>query len=347
MKKFLSIAGITVAMLFAALLIAGIILYSKKSVRFLLAMTDMVKPKDFTVEETTIRIGTEDIPMMIYRPGGKKVDKYYFMLHGLTPESYRHPIMLQTAGALCHATGRTLFLPHIRGSVEWGRPLTVIAKEIADIYLALRKTYPGEYNAFGACIAATGLLVVFNTIPVEQYPDKMFLYGPFFTGPDLVEFYNSAGVELDYIVRMTNALYSDKFKEEEKKVISRAIFASKPGTTDRAEMSKILGEELYRRIDTEKIYNPQVALLGKSAILSKGRKIPHTTVYIIHSRGDNIVPFTAGLSLHNFLLQCGVKSKFVGTGIFMHTQKKKSLKKIAIEVRDLIEFLDDLFAENE
>lgn len=347
MKRFFAIAGISAAVLLAAILAAGIVLYNKRSVQFLLTMTDIVKPKDFAVEETSIGIAGSDIPMMIYRPLGKKSGKYYFMLHGLTPESYRHPVMLKIAGAICHATGRTLFLPHIRGSVEWGRPITAIAKEIADIYLGLRKAYPGPYNAFGACIAGTGLLVVFNTIPVEQYPDKMFIYGPFFTGPDLVEFYNKAGVEIDYIVRMTNALYGDKFKREEKDVISRAILASKPGTTDRGEMRKILGDSLYQRIDREKIYNPQVAVLGKSAIISHGKKIPNSTVYIVHSRGDNIIPFSAGIALHNFLLQCGVKSKFVGTDVFMHTEKKISPIKMIIELKDLIDLLDDLFAEND
>lgn len=346
MKKVLTIAGITVAVLLAAILATGIVLYNKKSVQFLLTLADVVKPDDFTAEKSSIRFGTSDIPMIVYRPLNKKADKYYFMLHGFTPESYSHPMMRKIAGAICHATGRTLFLPHIRGSVEWGRSIVSIAREIADVYLALRKTYPGPYNAFGACIAGTGLLVVFNTIPVEQYPDKMFIYGPFFTGPDLVEFYNRAGVEVDYIVRMSNALYGDKFKKTEKDVISRAILASKPGTTDREEMRAILGDDLYRRIEREKIYNPQVALLGKSAIITEGKKIPDSTVYIVHSRGDNIIPFSAGIALHNFLLQCGMKSKFVGTDVFMHTQKKISPVKMLIEVKDLIVLLDDLFAED-
>jgi hypothetical protein len=211
----------------------------------------------------------------------------------------------------------------------------------------LRKQRPGKYNAFGACVAGTGLLVAFNTVPVGYYPDKLFMYGPFFTGKELVDYYNKAGVEVDYIVKMANALNSDAYTDKQKKLVNKAIVASKPGTTDREAMRAILGEDLYNRIDGSSVDNREFMSINEGSIFTKGKKLPDSTFYIIHSNSDNIIPYSFGLSLHKFLLSCGAKSRFAGTKLFSHSGSKFSISDSYKEMMHLINFLDDLFEEKD
>ena len=55
----------------------------------------------------------------------------------------------------------------------------------------------------------------------------------------LANFYNTSGMEIDYIVRMTNAMRHPVITGPEKDLISRAILATKPGLTDREEMKRM------------------------------------------------------------------------------------------------------------
>ena len=343
--KILKIAGIAIAALILSIVIAATILFDKKSIQFLLTLTGTIKPTDYKEEEIKIKVDGEEIPMKVFTSTHSLKGKYYFFLHGFTPESYQHPALIKMAIAFSHATGRTVMIPFIRGSVEGGRKIPETAREVADIYMTLKKTYPGRYNAFGSCIAGTGLLISFNRLPVEDYPDKLFLYGPFFRGIDLINYYNQVGVEIDYMVKLANAMWSEKFNKKEKALISKAIIASKPGITDRKEMRRVLGDSLYERIDSEKVFHDAVIGLNETSIFIPGKKIPSSKFYIIHSASDNIVPFTAGLGLHKFLTGCGAKSRFLGTNIFTHTQVKLSPLQAIRETFELIEFLDDLLDE--
>lgn len=348
MKKVFVIIGIIASTIVMAAVIGGYILYQKPGGKFLLIMSDVVPPTGVTQIEKTIRLNNNDIPMTVFSCKNTGPGKYYFLLHGLTPESYKHPSIIKMANALCIATGRTVFIPLIRGSIEGGRSINEVTTEIKNIYLKLKELYPGRYNAFGSCIGGTGLLISFNKMPAEQYPDKLFLYGPFFTGKILVDFYNRAGVEeIDYLVKMASALNSGEFRSKEKKLISKAIVASKPGRTDRDEMRAILGDKLFKRVDESKVDHRELLQLNEFSLLTKGKKGPESDFYIIHSTSDDIIPYSMGLMLHKFLIRCGLHSKFLGTSLFGHTQTKRTLDTYRRELPELIGFLDELFQEKD
>ena len=347
MKKIFLIGGAVVSVILSVVIIAGIILYQRPGVKFLMIMSDAIHPSGITQVEKIINVNNTEIPMTVFSSRKARAGKYYFLLHGLTPESYKHPSIIKMANAICSVSGRTVFIPLIRGSIEGGRSIDEVTVEIKNIYLKLRNEYPGRYNAFGSCIGGTGLLIAFNKMPVEEYPDKILLYGPFFTGKLLVDFYNQAGVdEIDYLVKMATALNSGDYKDKEKKLISKAIGASKPGITDREEMRAILGDALFKRIDEAKVDNRELSQLNETSIFTRGKKIPGSDFYIIHSTSDNIIPYSMGIMLQNFLIKCGARSRFVGTTLFGHSQKNITLGTYYQELPELISFLDDLFQEN-
>jgi hypothetical protein len=347
MKKILLIAGICISVFIATLAAGSYLLYQKPSIRFLLIISEIINPSGFEKKESVLKLRTHDTPMTIFTPVDNKPGKYYFFLHGFTPEEYRHPTLIKMAAAISCTTGRTVFIPFIKGITKQGWTLAEVAEEVGNVYLDLRKQHPGKYNAFGACVAGTGLLVAFNTIPVSEYPDKLFLYGPFSSGKDLVAYYNKAGVEIDYIVKLANALNSDDYTEKQKHLVSKAILASKPGTTDREEMRAILGDALYNRIDKSAVDNREFMSIDEGKIFTKGKKVPNSKFYIIHSNSDEIIPYSFGLSLHKFLLSCGAKSRFAGTELFGHTSSSFSISDSYKEIRNLINFLDDLFEEKD
>ena len=347
MKKILLIGGICISVFIATLAAESYLLYQKPSIRFLLIISEIINPSGFEKKESVLKLRTHDTPMTIFTPVDNKPGKYYFFLHGFTLEEYRHPTLIKLAAAISCTTGRTVFVPFIRGITKQGWTLAGVAEEIGNVYLDLRKQYPGKYNAFGACVAGTGLLVAFNTIPICDYPDKLFLYGPFFEGRGLVDYYNKAGVEVDYIVKLANALNSDDYTEKQKHLVSKATLASKPGTTDREEMRAILGDALYNRIDKSAVDNREFMSIDEGKIFTKGKKVPNSKFYIIHSNSDEIIPYSFGLSLHKFLLSCGAKSRFAGTELFGHTSSSFSISDSYKEIRNLINILDDLFEEKD
>jgi hypothetical protein len=347
MKKIFMISGAAVAVLLSAVIVCGIILYNKPGVKFLLVMSDAIRSPGITCIEKTVRVNNDVIPMMVFTSRQESPRAYYFLLHGFTPESYKHPMIIKLAKGICAATGRTVFIPLIRNSIGGTRTIKDMTEEIKNIYLALKKEYPGRYDAFGSCLAGTGLLIAFNKMPVEEYPDRIFLFGPFFTGKLLVDFYNKARPdEIDYIVKMANAMNSKNYNVEEKKLLSKAIISTKPGRTDRDEMRTILGDALFKKVDESKVDNQEFIDVDKHSIFTEGKKIPNSDFYIIHSTSDDIIPYTQGMALQNYLLQCGARSRFLGTNLFGHSQKNISLLTYSRELRDMISFLDDLFREN-
>lgn len=346
MKKIIIIALICIGAISAALGVAGYALYQKPSVRFLLTISDVIPPAGCETKEITLAMKNGNTPMMVFTPANRVPGKYYFFLHGFSPEAYRHPTLKKMAIAIGRSTGRTVFVPFIPAITKKGWKLVEVADDAGAIYMELRRQYPGQYNAFGACVAGTGLLVAFNTIPLAYYPDKLFLYGPFFTGKLLVDYYNKAGVEIDYIVKMANALNSSDYNSGERELVARAITASKPGTTDREAMRVVLGDALFRRIDASTVDNKEFISINEGSIFTKGKKVPDTEFFIIHSTSDNIIPYSFGLSLHKFLVGYGAKSRFVGTRIFSHSEKM-SIFKTYKEIGDLVEFLDDVFRDDD
>ncbi|MCX7678667.1 MAG: hypothetical protein N2316_05560 [Spirochaetes bacterium] len=321
-------------------------LLSKPSVRFMLVMNDVLSPSTIEEKELNIHVESEEIPMLMYaRTGGEKKG-YFFLIHGLTPKSYKHPTIKKISQAICWASGYTVLVPHIRGS-ETSRDIKYVCKDIANIYTELRAKYPGRYNAFGACVSATILLLALNDVALEIYPEKIFLHGPFLNGKMLADFYNKSGIEVDYIVKLANAIRHKSFTDSEKELISKAIIATKPGITDREEMKRILGEKLYFRVEETPVDYSEFKEINELTLFPKDRPLPKCKYYITHSRSDNIIPYTMGMGLYQYLLQRGLPSRFVATGAFQHSDKANSLCALISEINALMDFFDDLFDESE
>ncbi len=342
--KVLQITAIALIIIVLLTLIVIGILYSNTTFRFMLVMNEIIPAWGVSMHEVDLPLTHGKTKMTIYKPVFAKSNAYYFCVHGMTPQGYKHPSLVKLAKALALATGRKVLVPYLYGS-ETDRDVLDASQGIRDMYLAVRKQYPGTYNGFGACISATMLVAALKDVPRELYPDKLFLYGPFLNGEILMHFYNTSGMEVDYIVKLANAMRHPKLTEEEKKLVSKAIVATKPGVTNRNEMKKILGEQLYKKIDSLKVENPEFKQLNEMTLFYKGRPLPDCKFYIVHSRSDNIIPFSMGMSMHKYLLQLGLNSKFVATGAFQHTQSQKSWKALLAEFNEIRSFFDDLFKE--
>lgn len=307
-------------------------------------MNDIVPSIGVTAYEVTLPLQNNDsTKMTIYSRIFSKENKYFFCVHGMTPQGYTHPSLVKLAKALALATGRKVMVPYLKGS-ETSRDILDATSEIQSMYYEVKKRYPGKYNGFGACIAGTMLVAALKDVPAELYPDKIFMYGPFLNGEMLMNFYNTSGVEVDFIVKLANAARHKALSDEEKNRVNEAIKATKPGVTDKQEVKNILGEKLYKKIDTLKIDNPEFKALNEMTLFSRNQKLPNCKYYILHSRSDNVIPYSMGLSMHKYLLQLGLQSRFVATGAFQHT-KKATFKELINEFNVIQAFFDDLFSE--
>lgn len=341
---FISLVVLTVI----CLTIAGVVLrlYFRPSVRFMLTMNDTIQPEAVIEKEVLLHTNGEATPMLIYTRENAPAGRYFFLIHGLTPKSYRHPTMKKISSAICWSSGYTVLVPHIRGS-ETSRSIKEVCGDIARIYTDLRAQYKGRFNAFGACISATILLLALNEVPQELYPEKVYLHGPFLNGEMLADFYNKSGMEIDYIVKMANAIRNNSFSESEKALISKAIAATKPGTTNREDMKRILGGELYWKAEKAPVDYSEFKEINELTLFPKDRPLPKCKYYITHSRSDNIIPYSMGMGLHQYLLQRGLSSRFLATGAFQHSDSAGSVFKLIGEARALMEFFDELFEETE
>ncbi len=345
MKKTAILKILMPAIGICTLIAGGVLwLYFKPSVRFMLVMNDTIIPRGIIERETSIHVNGEDIPILIYRRENAPHGKYFFLIHGLTPKSYKHPTMKKISCALAWASDYTVLVPYIRGS-ETSRSIREVYNNIEQIYTTLRAQYQGRFNAFGACISATILLIALNNVPPELYPEKVYLHGPFLNGKMLADFYNSSGMEVDYIVKMANAIRNKSFTDKEKSLLSKAIAATKPGVTDREEMKRILGEKLYEKTEKAPVDYAEFKEINELTLFPKNRSLPRCRYYITHSRSDNIIPYSMGMGLHQYLLTRGLSSRFLATGAFQHSNSAGSICKLIGEARMLMEFFDDLFDE--
>lgn len=344
MSKLAKIAGISFVIIFLLIAIVIGVLYTNPAISFMLIMNDIIPAWGVFSYEVELPLQDASTKMTIYTPFLSKNNTYYFCVHGLTPQGYAHPSMIKLAKALAIATKRIVLVPYLYGS-ETERDALDATKGIKDMYLAVRKKYPGRYNGFGACISATMLVAALKDVPLELYPDKLFLYGPLLNGEMLINFYNTSGMEVDFIVKLANAIRHPALTDNEKKLVSKAIAATQPGVTDKHHMKQMLGDNLYKKVDSLKVENPEFKQLNELALFKKDMPLPGCRYYILHSRGDNIIPFSMGVSMHKYLLQRGLQSRFVATGVFQHTQKDRSFTKIRIEFNDIYAFLTDLFKE--
>lgn len=312
---------------------------------FILSMNEIIPAWCVSAKEVPLIPGDGDkTRMTIYTRIFSQQDKYYFCIHGLTPQGYTHPSMVKLAKSLALATGRKVLVPYMHGS-ETDRDIIDATKEITKMYLEIRKQYPGKYNGFGACISGTMLVAALRDIPVELYPDKIFMYGPFLNGEMLIHFYNTSGMDVDFIVKLANAIRHPKLTQDEKKLVSKAIALTRPGVTDRHEMKQILGSELYNKIENLKVENPEFKQINEMTLFNTKKPLPNCQFYILHSKSDNIIPYSMGLSMHKYLQQLGLQSKFVATGAFQHTQKQPTVHQMISEFKEIHAFFEDLFKE--
>lgn len=346
-KKIVAGTGIAILSLTVFLfMVAGATYYyamHKASVRFLLSNSGFRTPMNYIKKETFIDVGGTQIPVMTYRHPWAKTNKYFMLQHGLTPDGYQHPRIDRFATSLCDATGMTILIPRVKGSIEGGS-LKKTYNTMADIYISLVKKFPGRYRAFGACIGANILLVALNRVPAEIYPEKIFMLGPFSQGRTLFDFFNklSNPEDVDIMVKMAVTLNMEIYNEGEKNLIRKAIAASKPGTTDRSEMKKILGEKLFNDITVVKLHhNDFEDISPKTMFREKNR--PRCKYFILHSKTDNIIPYYEGKNLALFMKNSGISTKFLGTEYLEHAQNQASVTGFIKEMKYLIRFFDELF----
>ncbi len=342
------ILGVAIALGSILLLagVAGAILYAvavnRPSMRFLMSNSGFRVPKDFVKTEESMDVEGERVFVMVYRHPSGKSGKYFMLQHGLTPDGHRHPVIDRFAASLCDATGMTIVIPYVRGSITGGS-LTDAYDRMAKIYIALVKNYPGEYRAFGACIGANVLLMALNRVPDAIYPKKIFMLGPFFDGRKLFEFYNkiSNPEEFDIMVKMAVTLNMEVFSESEKELIRKAIAASEPGVTDRSKMKKIMGEKLFNDIAVIKLRHADFEAINPGAMFGRGKT--ECKYFILHSKTDNIIPYFEGKNLADFMQKSGISTKFLGTEYVDHAENRANVTGFVKEVKYLVRFFDELF----
>jgi len=343
MKRPPGIIALVLGVLLAAVLLSAYLYSRKPSVQFLLGISGVSAPRDFSRREVMVKAGAVEIPVMVYTPLRGKSDKYWVLQHGITPQAHKHPRIDQLASSLCHAAGVNVLIPYIRGSVEQ-RDLFDAIREVTTVYRALAAEFPGKYRAMGACIGANGLLIALNDVPPEIYPEKMFLVGPFFDGAELVKSYNEAGLSMDIIGKMVLTMSSGAFTDEEKELIRKAISISKPGTTDVGEMRKVLGEKLFRDLLVVDLHHRDFESINGPSMLAGKGVLPPCRYFIMHSRTDNIVPYYQGENLYRYLQSLGANTSFLGTEILSHTENSVTVTGLVKETAYMVHFLDDLFA---
>ncbi len=79
--------------------------------RFLLHMSEVTTPENFTVDERTIEFDSGTVRVMQYSSKSVQSDRYFVLVHGLTPREYDHPVMNLLAASICDATGMNVLKP--------------------------------------------------------------------------------------------------------------------------------------------------------------------------------------------------------------------------------------------
>jgi hypothetical protein len=346
-KKIMAGIGIAILSLIAFLLLSAgaayFIAMNKASVRFLLSNSGFRNPTNYIKQEMYLDVKGTRVPVMTYRHPKAKSNKYFMLQHGLTPDGYQHPKIDRFATSLCDATGMTVLIPFVTGSIQGGS-LKNTYDTMANIYIDLVKKFPGRYRAFGACIGANILLVALNRVPAEIYPEKIFMLGPFFQGRTLFDFFNKLAKpeDIDIMVKMAVTLNMEVYNEAEKDLIRKAIAASKPGTTDRSEMKKILGEKLFHDITVIKLHHRDFEEISPKTMFGEKNRA-NCKYFILHSKTDNIIPYFEGKNLADFMKKSGISTEFLGTEYLEHAQNQASVTGFIKEMKYLIRFFDELF----
>jgi hypothetical protein len=342
MKKAAIILSLLLLAASALALGAYFTFLQKPSVRFLMHMAEITRPRSVATDTLAIHDRGRDITVLRFYNPRIRSDRQFMLVHGVTPEGNRHPQLILMARAMADVTGMNMLIPWIEGGVEV-KDLTGSIQELSGLYETLHKHLPGRYRAMGICLAASGLMVALNRVPRDIYPEKVFLIGPFMDGKALIDFYNNNKMEIDFIVKMAISLNSDNFNEHEKDLIRRAMRATRPGPTDTTAMRQILGQKLFNSMVVMDLSNKELEGIDTRAMFGPQGPQPNCRYYIMHANNDRIIPRFEGQRLSEFLQQSGARTSFLGTEIFEHTQSSITVTGFVKEMKYLVGFFDELF----
>ncbi len=310
---------------------------------FVLEQSGYLTPDGFTRTEDKIRFEDErEIPVMVYRSTERKTDLYYFLVHGFAPKAHRHEKIDNMAASLCSATGMNVIVPMIPAFFQKGATSQQVSSELALIYTAACKKYPGRYRTFAACLGSTILLMGLKEVKEKYLPEKIFLYGSLYDGTVLLKKMQKQGAEIDFIVKLVMAARSQMFNEKEKELIHKALMATEPGPTDESRMRQILGEKLYGNMSILRFSKNDIRELDP-AISGNIEKYSKSKIFILNPRSDRIIPFGEGKKLAKVLRKKGAEVNFLGTGLFGHTENRITAKGIIEEFRYMYRFFSELF----
>ena len=343
MKKILAIITAVLLLVFAIAGVFGYKLYSRPGIRHILNMSGYTEPDDYIKEEVTIQVNDKNIPVMKYTRPGDPSKTWYILIHGFAPAAHTHPRLNQMAASICDVTGMSVLIPRIPAFFEKDADVQPIVKDIRNVYTALVREFPGKHRGFGACLGGTMLLLALQEVPASVYPGKILLFGPMNDGKGLARSMNDNDQQLDFIVKLAITANMEIFSKEERELIHDAMMATSPGRTDRARMKQILGESLYQDISILKVDR---SFFNKYSKAKPGQVVPREVecqYFILHSRNDDIIPFSEGRSLFESLEAEGKNVQFYGTEVTGHTRNRVTVKGLYHELKYLAEFFDRLF----
>jgi len=320
------------------------VMLNDPGVRYIFSMGGVVKPDNFTKKEIMIKSGDENISVMKYSHNDAQSNRYFVLSHGFTPLTNKHPKIDLMAASICYATGMNVFIPEIKEMNKHGLTLKKTSEKYAHIYSALAKKYPGKYRTFGSCFGGTAMLKGITLLPSDIFPEKVFLFGIFTSGKDLLKFYNEHNNdEVDIIVKLAISSNMNIYTEDEMKLIKNAIQTAPPGPTDKSRIRRIIGEKLFNDLSIVKLKNKDLESIGINTLLPNNRKLPECSFFILHSRNDGIIPELHGKKLYNFLTKKGTKTTFRGTELFSHTENRVTVTGLINEYKYMKVFFNSLF----
>ena len=351
MKLFFKI-GIGFVLFFIMLVgIVSYVYYTKPSVKFLLSHAGIIKLDNYNKERVFIKLDDVESPVLLYRSKNRASNKYFVLIHGFAPTGENHKKMDLLARSITGSTGMNVLVPRISKFLDKQAKLPEAVKNIREVYLKLNEKYPGEYRAFGSCLAGTSLLSALKTVPKKIYPKKIFLYGSFNIGDSIVNLVNENlkgdedkdSIQPDFLLKLALTSNMDKFTEKEQDLIHKAIMKVKPGKTDEKRMEKILGKSLFNVISVINIDKNFLEKSGASKLLKGYEVLPNCKYFILHSKNDDIIPYEEGQSLSKFLKKQGGDVDFFGTELFSHTENNITVTGTYQEIKYMVSFFDGLF----
>lgn len=343
MKKILMVLLSSIFLVIIIVSVYAYNLYQRPGVRYILNMSGYMEPSDFVKSEATLKVGETEIPVMKYtRPQGPS-DTWFILIHGFAPSAHEHPRINQMAASICDATGMSVLIPRIPAFFQENKDVQPIIQNIRTVYSSLTEEFSGQYRAFGACLGGTFLLMALQDVPANIYPEKILLFGPMNDGKWLQKTMNQDNQQLDFITKLAITANLDAFSSAEKKLIHKAMMSSSPGRTDRTRMKQILGTSLYNDISILNIDDSFFSDFRESIPPGSINQEARCRYFILHSQNDDIIPFSEGRSLFQYMKEQGNDVRFYGTEMTGHTGNRVTVTGLYQEMKYLANFFDSLF----